>query len=318
MRNDNEVAFPSGIYDLVDSQTFYGAFMDFDASPWPGAHVTAGVRMDGQEDTRSRNELAPVVSVRQSLLDDRISAYAAYGESHRWIPPLELERFAEGGFEIPMESLRGVELGVRGSTEDGRFTSRLSWFELKNRYAAGAVGSEPRIDEGITSGVELAVELKASRQLRGLLNVTRFASPRGTGERNRSPGDYTWLANAGVFYEPTPRWSLEAVVRYMDRFRTEFDDLSAAEAELLALTGPPFFIELPDDFDGYGRFRQSATTVVDVGASYRFGVRHEAMLSLGVYNLTNRRYNTFPELPQWELPNQMPGRQLHATLSIRF
>lgn len=316
--NANEVSFPWAFYDLVDSQTFYGAFLDLDAQPWWGAELTAGLRLDGQQDARSRNEVMPIISLQQSLLNDTAQAYAVYGESRRWIPPSELEKFATGGFRVPMESVRGIEFGARAATADDRLRGRVAWFELKNEFPAGAVNVEPRIDIGRTSGIELGLDYQPEDRLRMMLNVTRFASPRGTGERNQSPGDYTWLANLGVFFEATPQLGLEAVVRYMDRFRTEFDDLTAAEAQLRALEGPPFFITLPETFEGYGRFRQTATTIIDVNANYRWDPSGTTMLSLGVYNLTNQRYNTFPELPQWELPNQMPGRQVHATLSMKF
>ncbi len=310
--NPNEVAFPWGIYDLVSSQSYYGAFADFDLTPWDGGRITAGVRLNGQSDTSPSNELNPVVSFEQSLMDGMLSAFAVYGENNRWMPPLELERYSAGGFSVPMETMKGFEIGARARLLEDRALMRVSYFQLENTFNAGPAA--PRRDTGESRGVEATLDAALHERVRLAVNLTRFNTPRGDVQ---SPGDYRWLANAGLFVQASDTLRLEAVVRHMSAFRTGFEDLSEFEALFTQLQGPPFFLQFPG-FDGYGAFRQGAVTVADASVTWRLPVEPRASFTLGVYNLTDVRYNTFPELPQWDLPNQMPGRQVHANLSVSF
>lgn len=307
IRNPLEVSFPWGVYERVRRQTYRGAHVELDHRPWPGANLHAGLRHNAQSNHGTGSRTSPVFAFEQSFAADTARVYAVRGENQRWIPPLELERYAAAGLSVPMERMEGFELGLRVTGFDDRFRLRSSAFRLDNRFSR-FTPTGPMGLRGQTRGIETAVDLRPYERARGLLNLTRFETPRGDVQ---SPGDYRWLANAGLFVDVSRQWTVEAVARRLGRFRTGIDEL--AEAEALFLFGPPF-LRVPG-FEGYGRFRQGPATVVDLSTHWRPGAAPGSQIGLGVYNLTGRRYQTFPELPQWDLPNRMPGRLWQLSLS---
>lgn len=284
VRNPELVMFPWGFYDQFPKQNFYGVFAEFDYRPWSGGLLLAGLRHDGQSDAPDRT--VPKLSFEQRFMDGRFAAYAMYGESNRWIPPSELERPALLNKSIHMERITGTEVGFRASWMQGRLLSRLNWFELDQRSDA-FTGGVKRTVTGSVEGLEVSLDYLPFDPLRLRANLTRFLGQEAT----QMPGEYNWLINFGVFYQLTPALLLEATARYTDTFVTGLE---------------PF------------GFEQSGVTIVDIGAHWRFADRPNTAVFFGIYNAFNEDYKTFPELPHWRLPNQMPGRHLQATLTVNF
>jgi hypothetical protein len=289
MANPNEIAFPWSIYVLERIMTMGGAFAQVDARPWAGATLSVGPRLNFQNGVATNVEVHPTVSATQELLGGRLAVFGSWATNNRFIPPLERERFSVRGERVDMERVETVEAGLIGNALDRRLILRGTWFEMRNRYPTlvpGPVPQPPITRTGVSQGLTAAATFIASDQLTMTANATHFTKINGF---TQSPGDYRWLANGALFWKANERLEAELAGRYLGRFTTPLDDFGFSQ-------GPVFISD----------------------ATLRFNLDRDASkgVVLGIYNLTNMTYNVFPELPQWNLPNQMPGRQFLVTLDI--
>ena len=289
MRNPNEVSFPWTIYVLERTMTMGGAFAQLDLQPLPGLSISAGPRLNFQNAVSTTTELHPSVSGTQQLFGGKLALFGAWATNNRFIPPLERERFAVRGFRVDMERIEQAELGLLGNLLDDRLSLRATWFEQRNRYPTlppGPVARPPITRTGVSEGLTAAATLRASDQLTMTANATHYLRLNGL---TQSPGDYRWQANGAAFWKASDRFEVEVAARYLGRFTTGLE---------------------PFGFD------QGPVLIPDATLRFNFDRSESRGLVLGVYNITNVRYNVFPELPQWNLPNQMPGRQFLVTLDL--
>ncbi|MFN3557493.1 MAG: TonB-dependent receptor [Bacteroidales bacterium] len=151
--SDNDYVF----FQYETQQTFYGAYLQAETSPWEGAFFQAGGRIDGQSYIDDIF-VSPSLAFSQNLLSDLLQLYGTYGISSRWLPTNKVNTFKRGSALFPpplrgseldqklirptldpkMERFTGVDAGIRGFFFDKRLSARVNYFYLSNKGTAGA------------------------------------------------------------------------------------------------------------------------------------------------------------------------------------
>ncbi len=137
-------------------QNYYSAFLQSELNLWKGGYVNAGIRMDGQKDV-SGNYFSPVFAASQSVLGDRLTLYATYGVTHRWIPLNEVNTFYQpistivsfgppvssadelslSANKLNMERTRAFDAGIKGELLDKKLNLGINYFYMKNKGQLG-------------------------------------------------------------------------------------------------------------------------------------------------------------------------------------
>ena len=199
-------------FKYVNRQNFYGAFLQSELSFWKGSFITLGGRIDGQNGI-NKTYISPVVSISQSLIDEKLTLYASYGVQRRWIPLNEVNTFnrparvlgppfLQGNVSLPnnelnMERFVGFDGGVKLNLLDKKLSTRVNYFYLQNEGQFGAPVFEIRpVNPGapvppgfqaalvtsdrnfpgfdISQGIEFEVEATPVKGLVLFLNATYF------------------------------------------------------------------------------------------------------------------------------------------------
>ncbi|MCD8262562.1 MAG: TonB-dependent receptor [Bacteroides sp.] len=166
--------------------------------------------MDGQKDI-SKTYFSPIMTASQSFFDGRLSLYAGYGVTSRWIPLNEVNTYYQpistivsfgppvssadqlelSDHKLSMERTKAFDAGVKGKLFGGKIDLGVNYFYMKNEGQLGTTIFEiarvkdteylamAKIDRNFpgydtSRGLELEAGYKPFRSLYMFANATRY------------------------------------------------------------------------------------------------------------------------------------------------
>ncbi|MCD8166660.1 MAG: TonB-dependent receptor plug domain-containing protein [Bacteroides sp.] len=197
-------------FKYKNKQNYYSAFAQSELTLWKGGYVNAGVRIDGQKDI-SKTYFSPLVAASQSFFDGRLSLYAGYGVTSRWIPLNEVNTYYRpintivsfgppvssadqlelSRHTLSMERTKAFDAGVKGKLFGGKMDLGVTYFSMKNEGQLGTTIFEiarvkdteylamAKVDRNFpgydtSRGLELEAGYKPFRSLYLFANATRY------------------------------------------------------------------------------------------------------------------------------------------------